>query len=282
MQSEEKNEERIALTIAGFDPSSGAGVTADLAVFAAHGVFGTSAIAALTVQSTIGVRRSEPVSAELLAEMLACLQDDLPPHGIKIGMLGGAEQVQVVAEYLSPLQALPHRPTVVLDPVLCSSSGETLLDAVGLSLLAKQLLPLVDVVTPNAAELAMLTGMPCSRPTEMVLAAQSLTARHAGLAVIVTGGDCPAPNDLLVQNESVTVLHGERVKTNSTHGTGCALSSALLCRMLCGEDMLAAALGRKAVRTGGVANCRAARPWARTEEPDVGLFHNARKTEAQL
>jgi hydroxymethylpyrimidine/phosphomethylpyrimidine kinase len=245
MQSEGKTVEPTALTIAGFDPSSGAGVTADLAVFAAHGVFGTSAITALTVQSTMGVRRSEPVSAELLAETLACLQDDLPPHGIKIGVLSGAQQVQAVVEYLRPLRALQHRPIVVLDPVLRSTSGATLLDEVGLSLLAKQLLPLVDVVTPNAVELAILTGMPSGRPTEMVLAGRSLTAKHAGLTVIVTGGDCPVPNDLLVQNESVTVLHGERVETNSTHGTGCAFSSALLCRMLCGEDMLAAAWGAK-------------------------------------
>ena len=108
----------VALTVAGFDPSSGAGVTADLAVFAAHGVFGASAVTALTVQSTVGVRRVELVDAGLLAETLDCLEADLPPDGVKIGMLGGAAQVTAVARYL---RASGRRLTVVLDPVLRSS-----------------------------------------------------------------------------------------------------------------------------------------------------------------
>ena len=118
MKSESENTGPVALTIAGFDPSSGAGITADLAVFAAHGVFGTAAVTALTVQSTRGVRRTEPIEAGLLAETLACLHDDLPPQGIKIGMLGGLEQVQTVAAYLRPLRSAKAKPLVVLDPVL--------------------------------------------------------------------------------------------------------------------------------------------------------------------
>ena len=230
-----------ALTIAGFDPSSGAGVTADLAVFAAHGIFSTSVITALTVQSTVGVQRSELVPGAFLAETLACLQDDLPPQGIKIGMLGGVEQVRAVAAYLHPLRTGGAQPLVVLDPVLRSSSGATLLDEAGLSLLIEQLLPLVDVVTPNLAELSLLTGRVCEQPAEIALAGRTLTAKHCGLNVIVTGGDGPEPNDLLIQQDLVTVLHGERIETKATHGTGCAFSSALLCGLLRGEDMLAAA-----------------------------------------
>src|SRR5580698_8027237 len=132
------------LTIAGFDPSSGAGVTADLMVFAAHGLFGTSCITALTVQSTVGVRATQPVAGEVVRATLDCLQDDLPVAGIKIGMLATAENVAAVVDFLEGIrgQGIP----VVLDPVLRSSSGRELLDAAGVVLMRERLLPLVDWV----------------------------------------------------------------------------------------------------------------------------------------
>ena len=235
----------IALTIAGFDPSSGAGITADLAVFAAHGIFGISAITALTVQSTMGVRRSQTASPELLAATLACLQDDLPPQGIKIGMLGRAEQVRVVAEFLRPLRTISARPLVVLDPVLRSSSGSVLLNQDGLSLLQSDLLPLVDAVTPNAEELCVLTDLPCENGDEIAVAARALAARYPGLTVIATGGDGPQPDDLLLHEGTETLLRGERIETSSTHGTGCAFSSALLCRLLRDDEMSAAVTAAK-------------------------------------
>ena len=245
MQHEVANTALTALTIAGFDPSSGAGITADLAVFAAHGIFGTSCITALTVQSTMGVRRSELVPPALLAQTLACLQDDLPPQGIKIGMLGGVEQVRVVVEYLRPLRMGRRSPLVVLDPILQSSSGASLLSDQGVALLLEDLLPLVDVVTPNRRELCVLTGVPCATPMQTLQAARSLTAKYGGVAAIVTGGDEPEPHDLLVQGDMVTALQGERIETTSTHGTGCAFSSALLCHLLAGEQVPVAALGAK-------------------------------------
>jgi hydroxymethylpyrimidine/phosphomethylpyrimidine kinase len=245
MRSEAKTPGPIALTIAGFDPSSGAGITADLAVFAAHGVFGISAITALTVQSTIGVRRSQTTSPEFLSATLACLQEDLPPQGIKIGMLGRAEQVRAVANFLQPLRTTAARPIVVLDPVLRSSSGSVLLNEDGLGLLQTDLLPLVDVVTPNAEELADLTGLPCDTSEQITLAAQALTARYSDLTVIATGGDRPQPDDLLLHEGVLTMLRGERIETSATHGTGCAFSSALLCHMLHGDDMEAAATAAK-------------------------------------
>lgn len=245
MRSKETTQDPVALTIAGFDPSSGAGITADLAVFAAHGIFGISAITALTVQSTVGVRRSQAVAPRLLAETLTCLQEDLPPHGIKIGMLGGAEQVGAVAAYLRLLRSSGATVPVVLDPVLRSSSGAALLSDAGVALLKEELLQLVDVITPNAAELAILTGMPCATPLEILVAARSQSAKHPGVTIIVTGGDGPLPDDLLVQGDMVTGLQGQRVETASTHGTGCAFSSALLCRLLEGDDMLTGAWGAK-------------------------------------
>src|SRR4030081_3252057 len=124
---------QTVLTIAGFDPSSGAGVTADLMVFAAHGLFGTSCITGLTVQSTVGVRSTTAVSAEVVRATLDCLAGDLPPSGIKIGMLTTAGNVAVVAEFLAAFRDEETRVPVVLDPVLRSSSGRELLDAEGVA-----------------------------------------------------------------------------------------------------------------------------------------------------
>ena len=129
---------QTVLTIAGFDPSSGAGVTADLMVFAAHGLFGTSCITGLTVQSTVGVRATTAVSAETVRATLNCLASDVPPVGIKIGMLATAEDVRAVAEFLVAFRGEEDRVPVVLDPVLRSSSGRELLDAEGVTVMREE------------------------------------------------------------------------------------------------------------------------------------------------
>ncbi len=231
-----------ALTIAGFDPSSGAGITADLAVFAAHGLFGTSAITALTVQSTVGVQRVEPIAGDLLAETLACLEADLPPAAIKIGMLGGDPQVAAVTAYL---QSLQRKIPIVLDPVLQSSSGAPLLSQAGRLRMQDELIPLVSVITPNATELSILAGMPCVSDEDIRSAAGALASRYPTLTILCTGGDRPKPDDLLLHNRVWTVLEGKHIATRATHGTGCALSSALLCGLLQGIDMPAAAQAAK-------------------------------------
>ncbi|HET8635816.1 MAG TPA: hydroxymethylpyrimidine/phosphomethylpyrimidine kinase, partial [Acidobacteriaceae bacterium] len=150
----------VVLTIAGFDPSSGAGITADLKVFAAHRLYGASAITALTVQSTLGVRRVGPVSPELLRETLDCLAGDLSFAGVKIGMLGTGDVAGVVAEFLGKSGIPAGR--VVLDPVLRSSSGRELLTEEGVRRLKDDLLPRVGWTTPNSEELAVLAEMPVS------------------------------------------------------------------------------------------------------------------------
>lgn len=228
------------LTIAGFDPSSGAGVTADLAVFAAHGCFGLSAITALTVQSTVGVRRMQAVDAGLLAETLSCLEEDLPPAGIKIGMLADAPQVEAVIAYLCDLRARGRAVQVVLDPVLRSSSGRELLTAAGLKHMLANLLPMVDVITPNTDELAVLTGMPCGTAQEIEAAMHALARQFPGLAVLATGGHRHQPDDVLLHAGVLSILHGTRVETRATHGTGCALSSAVVCGLVKGNPLLAA------------------------------------------
>jgi hydroxymethylpyrimidine/phosphomethylpyrimidine kinase len=243
---------RVVLTIAGFDPSSGAGITADLAVFAAHGLFGLSAITALTVQSTLGVRSVEPVSAATLAATLECLHADLPPAGVKIGMLATEENVEAVASYLELLKRDRPETPVVLDPIVSSSSGRELLSPEGLRALRECLLPLATWVTPNLAELSQLTGQPVTVKDEVEPAARSLHATHPRLSILVTGGhlsmdDKPAqPDDLLlIASGEAHWLPGERIESTSTHGTGCALSSALLSRLVLGDSPLEAAAQAK-------------------------------------
>lgn len=240
---------QTVLTIAGFDPSSGAGVTADLMVFAAHGLFGTSTITSLTVQSTLGVVSSHPVDAVVLADTLRCLDEDLPPAGIKLGMLATAEIVRAVADYLVVLRARESHVIVVLDPVLRSSSGRDLLDVEGTTLVRERLLPLVDWVTPNLDELALLSGEAVRGRDEMVSAAGVLQGRIGGrVHILAKGGHldgAASPDLLLTPDGEASWLEGERIQTRATHGTGCALSSALLSRLVLGDAPLVAARGAK-------------------------------------
>jgi hydroxymethylpyrimidine/phosphomethylpyrimidine kinase len=235
---------RVALTIAGFDPSSGAGIAADLKVFWNQGVYGVAAIAALTVQSTQGVRRVEPVSGQLLRETLDCLAEDLPVAGVKIGMLGSAEAVHEVASFLT--RAGIPRERVVLDPVLVSSSGAALLDLDGVDVLKKKLLPAAGWVTPNVDELGALTGSDAKLHSDIPDEARRVAALALGLNVVVTGGHLNPPDDFLLASEGTeTWFPGSRIDTTSTHGTGCVFSSALLCRLLAGDGPAAAVRGAK-------------------------------------
>lgn len=237
---------QTVLTIAGFDPSSGAGITADLMVFAAHGLFGTSAITSLTVQSTMGVRGSHPVSPEILRETLECLHSDLPPAGVKIGMLATAEIVAVVSDYVERLHALSPALQIVLDPVLCSSSGRELLSRDGISLLRERLIPLVNWITPNLDELRILSECNVSGLEDMLPASRVLAHACPGINILATGGHLDRPDDLLLMADGEPLcLEGERVESASTHGTGCTLSSALLCRLVAGDSGVQAARGAK-------------------------------------
>lgn len=228
---------QTVLSIAGFDPSSGAGVTADLMVFAAHGLFGTSAITSLTVQSTAGVRSNEPVAASVVSDTLDCLHADLPPAGVKLGMLATAEIVGAVADYLEKLRGLSPTIPFVVDPVIRSSSGRELLDPAGVTLLAERLLPLATWITPNLDELSVLSGEQVATPAQAVSAAERLQRRYPRLGVLVTGGHLEKPDDLLLEpNGESEWIPGEHIESTSTHGTGCAFSSALLSRLVMGDD----------------------------------------------
>jgi len=246
-------ERQVALTIAGFDPGSGAGITADLKVFAANNMYGMAAITSLTVQSTQGVRRSEPVGAGLLRETLDCLADDVHFAGIKVGMLGSAENVEAVSSFLEAGgPSLPGRSRVVLDPVLRSSSGRELLEKAGIIFLQNRLISQVGWVTPNWEELSALIGRRIDSREAVLAGARELQAMAAAagnpeLNVVVTGGQLVPPDDyLLTANGAEYWLPGEHVATSATHGTGCAFSTALLCGLMEGFPAYDAAADAKA------------------------------------
>jgi len=223
----------IILTIAGFDPSSGAGVTADIKTIAAHGCYGVSAITALTVQSTAGVRRVVPVDVKLLGDTFSDLLRDVKVSAVHIGMLGSGEVASAVADVLENA-ALKN---VVLDPVLKSSSGAALLDCEGIGLLIQRLLPLAELTTPNIDEAAALTGLEVRNPTQMKLAAGRLHEMGAR-AVVVTGGHLDRAIDVLsVEGEHAQTYSAEREGSSNTHGTGCDFSTAIACQLALGQSL---------------------------------------------
>jgi hydroxymethylpyrimidine/phosphomethylpyrimidine kinase len=232
----------VVLAIAGYDPSSGAGITADIKTITAQGCYGVTCITSLTVQSTRGVRSVEPVEGKLITEILDELVTDIEISAVKIGMLGTAEAARAVTGFLKRYS--PRR--VVLDPVLVSSSGASLLSKDGLPLLKDRLLGLVSVITPNAAEAAALTGLKVDTLEEMELAARRLRQMGAR-SVIVTGGHLDPPSDLIIA-ESIpnpVILTGVKVSSRSTHGTGCAFSTALACKLAQGRNLMPAAKAAK-------------------------------------
>ncbi|MGA3210558.1 MAG: bifunctional hydroxymethylpyrimidine kinase/phosphomethylpyrimidine kinase [Terriglobales bacterium] len=228
----------IVLSIAGFDPSSGAGVTADVKTIAAHGCYAISCITALTVQSTRAVLEVFAVPPLQLRSALEELSRDLPPNAVKIGMLGAGDVAKEVADYVE--RHCP--PNLVLDPILISSTGTSLIDEEALAILKNVLLPRARVATPNVEEASVLTGMPVCSPVDMRSAAAKLHEMGAQIVVIkgghLAGSECM---DLLSFQDD-NGLHqedfsGPRMKTRATHGTGCAFSSALACNLALGKDI---------------------------------------------
>jgi len=227
----------IILSIAGFDPSSGAGITADIKTIAAHGCYGLSCITALTVQSTQGVKQVKPVEGKLIIATLKELASDFSINAVKIGMLGSAETVQAVVAFLKR-HSLRN---VVLDPVLKSSSGTDLLSDEGLKFLRNGLLPLADVITPNIDEASAMTGMAIHQACDMGAVALQLH-RIRAKNVVITGGHLDPPVDFLSWNSGKQhkIFTHKKITTNSTHGTGCAFSTALACNLANGKSLVEA------------------------------------------
>jgi len=234
----------ILLTIAGFDPSCGAGTAADLKTFAAHGCYGVAAITSLTVQNTQGVETTHNTPSAELREQLDALVKDIDIVGVKIGMLGNRANAVVVGEFLDA-HKFAH---VVHDPVMKSSSGAELLDAAGIKYLATELLKRASVVTPNVPEAEILTGLAIKDVADMEAAARKLVEMGAR-AVIVKGGHMERAIDVLFDGTEMVQLGGDKVKSDHMHGTGCTFASAITAQLAAGHTLLEAATLAKAYVT---------------------------------
>jgi hydroxymethylpyrimidine/phosphomethylpyrimidine kinase len=222
-----------ALTIAGSDPGGGAGIQADLKTFAALKVYGTTVIAALTAQNTMGVRQVMMIPPEFVAAQLDAVFSDIPPNAVKTGMLCSAAIVAIVAAKLREYRAQ----RLVIDPVMVSSSGAVLLDRAGIDALARDLLPLSELVTPNLAEAGELSGMEVRHIPDMEEAAR----RIHGLGVrnvLLKGGHLEGDAvDVFFDGAEFVHLRSERIATSNLHGTGCVLSAAIASELALGRNL---------------------------------------------
>ena len=248
----------VILSIAGYDPISGAGITADIKTAAAQNCYAVTCITALTVQSSQGVFGVQPANSELVARTLTALADDLEIAAVKVGMLGSGGVAAAVADFLEERRL----PNIVLDPVIRSSSGTVLLDERGQEVLVKRLLPLCDVITPNVDEAATLAG---AEPVAIDAPWEDLLPRLRGMAVklrelgsrtdpglepretwgtgavVITGGHLLQANDYLLYGTTGSVKEevfpGVHLESRSTHGTGCAFATALACQLAHGASL---------------------------------------------
>ena len=225
---------KIALTIAGSDSGGGAGIQADLKTFHQFGVFGTTAIVALTAQNTLGVRAVETVAESMVSAQLAALAEDLPPAALKTGMLADVAIVRLVSQAIRERGWAP----LVVDPVMVSTSGHRLLTLEAEEVVRESLLPLAAVVTPNLDEAAILTGRAVHDVASMERAGETLLSFGAG-AALVKGGHLTGDRltDVLVTPGGIRHFSRPRLDTSSTHGTGCTLSAAITAGLALGRDL---------------------------------------------
>ncbi|MCG5513956.1 bifunctional hydroxymethylpyrimidine kinase/phosphomethylpyrimidine kinase [Ectothiorhodospira shaposhnikovii] len=224
-----------ALTIAGSDPSGGAGLQADLKTFHQFGLYGMSVVTLLTVQNTRGVTGVQGIDPAFVLRQIDAVLEDIPPKAVKIGALGSAAMVETVVERLSRPDAagLP----LVLDPVMVSKHGAPLVDDAARQALCRRLLPLADVVTPNLHEAAALTGLTVDSETTMIKAAAALADLGAAHVVITGGALVDAATDILFSNGQVTRLPAVHQDTPHTHGTGCVFAAAVTAGLALGKDV---------------------------------------------
>ena len=224
----------VALTIAGSDSGGGAGIQADLKTFHAFGVFGTSAITAITAQNTLGVTAVHPVPAEVVRAQIDAVAADLHPRAVKTGMLATAALAEAVAEAIAGHGVGAY----VMDPVMVAASGHRLLEADAEATLARRLLPLAALVTPNLHEAALLTGEQVASLTAMKAAARHLVKMGAG-AALVKGGHLPSGEaaDVFWDGREERTWRRPRIATRHVHGTGCTLSAAVAAGLAAGTPL---------------------------------------------
>lgn len=240
---------KTALTIAGSDCSGGAGIQADLKTMTANGVYGMSAITALTAQNTTGVSGILEVTPGFLAMQLDSIFTDIVPDAVKIGMVSSAALIGVIAQKLKQYDAK----NIVLDPVMVATSGARLISADAVSALTEQLMPLAMLVTPNIPEAEVLTGNEIRTPSDMEHAAQKIAGQY-GCAVLLKGGHSLSDaNDYLCAGALGQWLFGKRIDNPNTHGTGCTLSSAIAANLAKGYAPEAAVTRAKQYLSGALA-----------------------------
>ncbi len=242
---------RTALTIAGSDSSGGAGIQADLKTFQAHGVFGMTAITAVTVQNTRQVNDIQEMTPEIVRGQIACLFDDIAIHAIKIGMVSSTVLIETIADTL----AQQDLPPVVLDPVMISKSGYPLLKQEARSALVRLLFPLADVVTPNIHEAESLIAQPIETIAAMKDAAREILTLGARKVVVKGGhlGDAQA-TDVVCDGQDFQELTGARIETRNTHGTGCTFSAAIAANLARGHAFFEAVKRAKTYINGAIAH----------------------------
>jgi hydroxymethylpyrimidine/phosphomethylpyrimidine kinase len=219
----------VALTIAGSDPSGGAGLEADLKTFHHHGVYGMAAITLVTVQNTVSLSRVEVLSRDLVTEQIAAVVSDIPPAAAKTGALGSVEVVEAVAAMAAKFQF-----PLIVDPVMIGKHGARLISPEAEAVLKSDLLPHAFLVTPNIPEAELLTGLAICGEQDMLRAARRLCDTGCS-AVLIKGGHLDGPPvDLLFDGEEIKRFEGKRVGSRHTHGTGCTLSAAITANLALG------------------------------------------------
>lgn len=227
---------RIALTIAGSDSGGGAGIQADLKTFARFGVFGTSAITAITAQNTVGVRSWSAIDPALVREQINAVAEDLRPNAIKSGMLANAAVVEAATAAIRQHQLAPY----VLDPVMVATSGDVLLEPDAVTRILSGLVPLSALVTPNLDEALLLCGKTERTVAGMELMARALVDGHGAGASLVKGGHLAghALVDVFYDGRVLRRFEHPRIATTNTHGTGCSLSAAITARLASGASLI--------------------------------------------
>lgn len=225
---------KTVLTIAGTDPTGGAGAQADLKTFMAHKVYGMSIITALVAQNTLGVKDIMNVTPHFLEEQFACVFEDIYPDAIKIGMVSEPELIHTIVKQLKHYDAKK----IVVDPVMVSTSGSRLLQDNALEALKHELIPLSDIITPNIPEAEVLVGYPIQSKEDMIKAAKDIRQWYQGDILIKGGHFEKRADDLLYHKEEVMWLECEHIDNPNTHGTGCTLSSAIASHLALGYDMV--------------------------------------------
>lgn len=215
------------LTIAGSDSSGGAGIQADIKTITAHKMYAMSAITALTAQNTTGVYGVVDVDSEFVLNQLDCILSDIEVDAVKIGMVSNEKIIEAIVKKLKEYDVK----NIVVDPVMVSTSGSTLLSYDAINSLITKLLPIADIITPNIQEAEKLCGFEIKTKEDMISAAKEISNKVNG-AILIKGGHLEdSADDLLYSNQEITWFDGERIENKNTHGTGCTLSSAIACNL---------------------------------------------------